>query len=57
MSLGEQELSFFQKLTKLFGNMMSEQQINYLANLEERVSDMEETLDSSQVNSYPEETT
>jgi len=43
----EQEQPYFPKLTKLFGNMMSEQQINYLASLEERVSDMEETWDSS----------
>jgi len=50
MSSKEQELSFFQQLTKLFGNMMSESQINYLANLEARVFAMEETLDSSPVN-------
>jgi len=37
---------YLQKVTKLFGLMMSELQINYLASLEARVSAMEETLDS-----------
>ncbi len=46
MSLGSQEDISSQKLIELFGNTMSELQINYLVKLEERVSDMEETLDS-----------
>ena len=54
MSSKQQELSSFQQLTKLFGNMMSELQINYLASLEERVSDMEETSGLSLQNSSEE---
>jgi len=50
MSLDEQELTYFQQVTKLFGNMMSESQISFLASLAEKVSDMEETLDSSPQN-------
>ncbi len=50
MSLKGQEQGLFLRLTVLFGNMMSESQINYLVSLEERVSDMEETLASSSEN-------
>ncbi len=55
MLSSERALSSYQQLTKLFGNTMSELQIHYLESLEERVSDMEETLDSlSEANTSPE---
>ncbi len=44
MSSKEPELSSYQRVTELFEGMMSELQINYLVSLEEKVSDMAETL-------------
>ncbi len=48
MSSGQQVQNYYQELIKLFGNTMSESQINYLVSQAERVSDMEETLASLQ---------
>ncbi len=50
MSSDKQVLDLSQQVTKLFENMMSELQINFLVSLVERVSDMEETLASSSEN-------